>query len=222
MNTTFAGVGCAVGLAIVLASTLAVPAKADVSEGAAEAAAEIIGDADAVYKTTFVMQCSESTWKQLVDRPVLLGRLWNAYGFMPTYQVEMRHDTVHVEDSTGLVGDAVTAELGAGRRQYLINGELDHWAVPFFNEGTAVLTLDVQVKGAGVAGTAAVYLRANSGIGRVVLRAARPLLVKHVANRLDLNLQDAAKIFAAVEEDPEAVADLLGARAGEELRKVLR
>ena len=63
---------------------------------------------------------------------------------------------------------------------------------------------------------------ANSGIGRVVLRAARPLLVKHVANRLDLNLQDAAKIFAAVEEDPETVADLLGGRAGEELRKVLR
>ncbi len=222
MNTTFAGVGCTVGLAILLASTLAVPAKADVSEGAAEMAAELIGDADAVYKTTFVMQCSESTWKQLVDRPALLGRLWNAYGFMPTYQVEMRHDTVHVEDSTGLVGDAVTAELGAGRRQYLINGELDHWAVPFFNEGTAVLTLDVQVKGEGVAGTAAVHLRANSGIGRVVLRAARPLLVKHVANRLDLNLQDAAKIFAAVEEDPETVADLLGGRAGEELRKVLR
>ena len=222
MNTPFAGVCCTVGLAIVLAPTLAVPAKADVSEGAAEMAAEIIGDADAAYKTTFVMQCSESTWKQLVDRPALLGRLWNVYGFMPTYQVEMRHDTVHVEDSTGLVGDAVTAEPGAGRRQYLINGELDHWAVPFFNEGTAVLTLDVLVKGEGVAGTAAVHLRANSGIGRVVLRAARPLLVKHVANRLDLNLQDAAKIFAAVEEDSEAVADLLGGRAGEELRKVLR
>ena len=47
MNTTFAGVGCAVGLSIVLPSTLAVPANADVSEGAAEAAAEIIGDADA-------------------------------------------------------------------------------------------------------------------------------------------------------------------------------
>ena len=215
MSMPFRGV---VGAAILLACTFAAQAKADVSEGAAERAAEIVGDADVVYNTTFVMACSEGTWRRLMDKPVLLGRLWSAYGFAPIYQVEMRHDTVHVEDSTGLVGDVVAVELEQGRRQYLINGELDHWAVPFFNEGTAVLTLEMQVKGDAVGGTAAVHLRANSGIGRLVLRAARPLLTKHVANRLDLNLQDAAKIFAAVEEDPVEVADFLGGSAGEELR----
>ena len=207
---------------ILLASVVAAPASAGVSEGAAERAAEIIGDADVVYKTSFVMPCSEGTWERLLDRPALWCRLWNAYGFAPTYQVEMRHDTAHVEDSTGLVGDVVVAELEPGRRQYLIDGELDHWAVPFFNEGTAVLTVDIHVKGDGVTGTATIHLRANSGLGRLVLRAARPLLTKRVANRLDLNLQDAAKIFAAVEEDPEEVADLLGGRAGEELREALR
>jgi len=195
MNTAL---GRTAAAAIILACIFTSPTLA-VSEGAVETAAEIIADADVVYKTTFVMQCSQETWKRLVDRPALLGRLWNEYGFAPTYQVEMRHDTVHVEDSTGLVGDAIATEVKPGRRQYLINGELDHWAVPFFNEGTAVLTLETQVKGESVVGTAEVHLRANSTIGRVVLRAARPLLVKHVANRLDLNLLDAAKIFAAVE-----------------------
>ena len=102
---------------ILLACIFAAPANASVSEGAAETAAEIIGDADVVYRTSFVMPCSEGTWKRLVDNPALLCRLWNAYGFAPTYQVEMRHDTVHVEDSTGLVGDVIAIELEPGRRQ---------------------------------------------------------------------------------------------------------
>jgi len=116
----------------------------------------------------------------------------------------------------------VGIQASDGDRVYLVEGQVNHWAVPFFNQGTAVFRLRTQARAGEVAGTLAVHIRAESAIGSLVVKLGRPLLMRHVANRIDLNMRDARRIFAAVAEDPDRVAGLLDPVASEQLRAALR
>jgi len=182
----------------------------------------VVEEADVVYDTGFEVPCSVGVWEEMVARPVLLGALWSAYGYAPAYRVEMRGDTIHVEDPTGLVGDVVGIQTRDGERTYLVEGQVNHWAVPFFNRGSAVFVLKTTVTAGEVAARLAVYVRAESAIGSLVVKLGRPLLMKHVVNRIDLNLRDACGILAAVEGDPDHVVSLLDPHAAGELRAALR
>lgn len=170
---------------------------------------EIVDQADITYTTAFTLSCAKKTWEGLVENPLLVGALWERYGYAPAYRVSQKGDTLHVEDPTGLVGDVLAFRPGPDQRIYLVEGRIDHWAIPFFNEGRAVFVLKSQVAQGRVDCTLEVYVRAESPVARLALQIGRPLLLKHVDNRITLNLQDAMKICEAVDTTPQNVLALL-------------
>ena len=92
---------------------------------------------------------------------------------------------------------------------YLVDGRLNHWAVPFFNEASAVFLLKSDFAQGKIVANLQVYIRAGSTVGSLVLQAAKPLLVKHVDNRVTLNLQDVRKIVEELDTSPDRVASRL-------------
>ena len=182
-------------------------------------ARKIIDKADITYRASFTWDCTASVWERILDRPLLMAALWTAYGFAPAYQVSARGDTLHVDDPTGLTGDALLFRRRWGERAYLIHGKLDHWAVPFFNKGTAVIVLKSRPEGDRITGDLRVYMRAGSTLGNLVLKVAKKLLYNHVDNRVTLNLQDTRKIVEAIDADPAQVAALLRGTQAKQFRR---
>jgi hypothetical protein len=183
----------------------AAPARAEVEARARE----LIRQADVTYTTTFTWPCSASTWECILDHPLLMGALWEAYGYAPAYKTSARGDTLHLADPTGLIGDALRFHREPGGASYLVDGKLDHWAVPFFNEASAVFILTSRSAQNQIVADLKVYVRAGSAVGSLVLQATKPLLAEHVDNRVTLNLQDARKIVEAINTSPAQVASHL-------------
>jgi len=165
----------------------------------------VSADADITYRTSFRLPCTDATWQAMVADPLLFADLWNAYGYGPAYAVRAEGSALYVSDPTGLAGKVAVVEASPRRRRYLVAGEVDHWAVPFMNEGNAVFVLDTAVDVEGVAGELTVSVPAGSAIAGLVLRLARSVLLAHVANRIELNLQDASTLLQRIERQPEMV-----------------
>ncbi len=172
-------------------------------------ARQLVDEADVTYATRFTWLCSESTWDRILSNPLLMGVLWKAYGFAPAYDMTARDDTLHVEDPTGLIGDAFCLYQRAGEVAYLVDGRLNHWAVPFFNEASAVFLLKSDFDQGKIFANLRVYIRAGSTVGSLVLQAAKPVLAKHIDNRVTLNLQDLRKIVEELDTSPARVASRL-------------
>lgn len=171
----------------------------------AAAAEEVLANADLSYITTWTAPCDQRIWDQLLAAPLLMGRLWEVYGYAPAYRTSALGDTLLVVDPTGLEGKMVKVRQSEGELVYLVHGKLDHWAVPFFNRGLAVIVLKSQVKSGQMDCQVEVHIRAESSLSSLVLQAGSSLVMEHVQNRVTLNLADAANIFADVQNVPEAV-----------------
>lgn len=176
-------------------------------------AAEVMANEDLNYTTTWSVPCGQRTWDQLLAAPLLMGKLWEVYGYGPAYRTSALGDTLLVADPTGLEGKAVKVRQSEGELVYLIYGKLDHWAVPFFNRGLAVIALKSQASGAQMDCQVEVHIRAESVLSSLVLQAGSSLVMEHVQNRVTLNLADAAHIFADVQDNPDAVRAKLDGEA---------
>lgn|GEM_PF-2502877 len=185
-------------------------------------AGQLVDEADVTYVTRFTWSCSPSTWDRILSNPLLMGALWKAYGFAPAYDITARGDTLHVEDPTGLIGDAFRLHRNTGEVAYLVDGRLNHWAVPFFNEASAVFILKSHFAQGKVVANLQVYLRAGSTVGSLVLQAAKPLLAKHVDNRVTLNLQDVRKIVEEIDTSPARVASRLSGKSLEQFKHIFQ
>lgn len=170
---------------------------------------QLVDEADVTYATRFTWFCSTSTWDRILSNPLLMGALWKAYGFAPAYDMTARGDTLHIEDPTGLIGDAFRLYRETGEVAYLVDGRLNHWAIPFFDEASAVFLLKGDFAQGKIVANLQIYIRAGSTVGSLVLQAAKPLLVKHVDNRVTLNLQDVRKIVEELYTSPDRVASRL-------------
>jgi hypothetical protein len=209
-------------IGLMLALLASVPARG--SDGAALQA--VIDDADITYRTTFHLPCSDATWQALVDDPVLFADLWNVYGYGPAYTVRATGPALHVSDPTGLAGEVTIVEASAQRRRYLVAGRVDHWAVPFMNEGDAAFVLDTAVGDTGasastVTGELTVYVQAGNSFAGLIMRLGRSVLLDHVANRVELNLRDASKLLQRIENHPERVRRKVGPALWARLQKAL-
>jgi hypothetical protein len=202
------GMGFVVGVAVAMLCAWGAPQARAVAD-APGTARQIVEDPDVTYSTRVVWDCSRQTWEKALDHPLVMGALWQAYGFAPAYVVSGQPDSLHMYDPTGLLGDAFPYERDSNSMRYLVLGKLNHWAVPVMNKGLAVFAVTWQETGGGVATDVNVYVKAGSGFAGVLLRLARPLLARHVENRVSLNVQDARKIVADIEADPAAVAGRL-------------
>jgi hypothetical protein len=175
---------------------------------------------DVFYSASFTWRCSPETWERILDQPLLMGQLWEAYGFLPAYRFSSRGDTLHVVDPTGLVGDVLLLNRSPGVRTWFVLGKLDHWAVPVLNEGKALFVLTSRPVAEGIAAELQVKVKASSALGHLVLRLARPLLARHVENRLDCNLRDGRHLVETVESAPDSVLLLLRGEDARRFREV--
>jgi hypothetical protein len=95
-----------------------------------------------------------------------------------------------------------------GYRQYLVTGRLDHWAVPFLNDGLAVFELATRSTETGMAGDLVVHIKAGNSdtlvlldrLAGFVVEHLRPALLSHMAKRIQLNLRDAGWMLAEIEK----------------------
>jgi len=188
-----------------LASTSLPASGADLPDRARQ----IMAAAAVTYSTSFQWHCSRTTWTKAVDNPLIMGGLWAAYGFAPAYSVMRKDGVLEVRDPTGLAGTISTFRGRSGERIYVCDGRLDHWAVPFFNEGEAVFVLSAEAVRDSTHGKVEVYVWAASGIGNAVLELGEVILRKHIDNRVTLNLQDARKIVETIESSPATSAAML-------------
>ena len=184
-------------------------------------AAQIMRQAPVTYTTTFLWPCSEMTWAAVIDNPLMMGELWVAYGFAPTYEVSVNSGVIEVEDPTGLSGKVRAFRGGSGERIYLADGLVDHWAVPFFNSGEAVFVLKKEREDGGVRGHLSVYVRSTNFVANAVLKLGESILLEHIDNRITLNLQDARTIVEAIESAPGSVVAKLTRQQAERFESLL-
>jgi hypothetical protein len=179
-------------------------------------------ESDLSYSTSFTWQCSPRTWENLIENPSLLAALWQAYGYAPSYQVSVSKDILHVVDSTGLEGEVHLLETASDERTYLVHGKLNHWAVPFFNQGQAVFRLRGISSDGQVKGTIAIDIKATSGVASAAIKLASPLVRARVDNRVTLNLIDVQRIVEAIEATPDSAAAKLEGAARREFTRLFQ
>jgi hypothetical protein len=172
-------------------------------------ARSVVADPDLVYHARFNWRCPAPVWERVLDEPLLMGRLWEASGYGPAYRFSQRGNVLHVDDPTGMQGDAVLVSRAPGSCTYLVAGKVDHWAVPFFNEGLAVFVVTSRGDATQISGELNVYVSAASMAASAVLALGQSLLEGHIDNRVRLNLADGGALVAKVASHPEQAAALL-------------
>ena len=194
----------------VLVATLLLSHTSPASDQA-HRAADVREDATALYTHRVTLQCPQEIVLRALNHPVLMGELWRASGYTPVYQITALDNPtdVHLDDPTGIVGDAFLVSAEADRRVYLAEGELDHWAVPMLNRGSVVIEISWQARGNSTRLEIAVYLKPESWLAGAVLRVFSPVVEKHLGKRVTANARDAATLLEDIPSRPAQVASRL-------------
>ena len=167
--------------------------------------------ATASYERDLRIACPVDIVEKALDHPAVMGAVWKVFGFTPEYRVSAleRASDLHVEDPTGIVGDGWLVATGPGRRVFLGQGKIDHWAVPMLNEGSIVIEVEFEARGASTQISVAVFVRPESWIAGAVVGAFSGVVEQHVGLRVTANAIDVRTILEAITGDPEGVASRL-------------
>ena len=187
-------------------------------------AAQVRQEASISYTGRYTIACPASLVREALSRPALMGALWASYGYAPAYRVEAlaKPEAVHVQDPTGISGDMWLVSAKDRQHLYLAEGQIDHWAVPAMNKGTAVFAVETTERDSLTHVTVEVYLAPDSQIAGVLLGALSPVVKAHIANRVDLNFQDVARILEAIFATPKAVQARLNEKLQREFERAFR
>jgi len=179
--------------------------------GAADLSPEtqtLLNSPDITYSSVYDFACRPAVLDSLLGHPVLLGRLWAAYGFAPAYRVRPQGDGLHVEDPTGIVGEVRLAQQAGSRWVYLGDGRLNHRLVPAFR-GRMALLITTAPKGAGVSARVEVFLRTESRTLGLLTWTLSPLVRGRIENRATFNARDLGVILKDVSGAPQQAASRL-------------
>ena len=187
-------------------------------------AAQVRQEATIAYTGRYKIACPASLVQEALSRPALMGALWASYGYAPAYLIEAlaEPEAVHVQDPTGISGDMWLVSAEDRQRLYLAEGQIDHWAVPAMNKGIAVFAVETTERDSLPHVTVQVYLEPDSQIAGIVLGMLSPVIKAHIANRVDLNFQDAARIMEAIFTSPKAVQKRLDEKLQREFERAFR
>lgn len=191
--------------------------------GAADLSPEIqtlLNSPDITYSSVYDFACQPSVLDSLLRHPILLGRLWAAYGFAPAYRVRPQGDGLHVEDPTGIVGEVRLAQQAGSRWVYLGDGQLNHRLVPAFR-GKMALLVTTATKGAGVSARVEVFLRTESRTLGLLTWTLSPLVRGRIENRATFNARDLGVILKDVSGAPQQTASRLPAEDAAALARLL-
>jgi hypothetical protein len=198
------------------------PQAAHAGSASPSEARDIIASHDIVFSGSYLIQAGPEVLDGALDEPLLLLRLWEAYGFSPRYKARPLPDMgFHVDDPTGIEGDVYPvgkaegkAEAWAdkgmeGARLFLAYGKLNHRLVPPFR-GIAVAVFTPLPEGQGSGLKVEMYLRMENRFIGFLARTFFPILRSHVVIRLDSNVKDMGTILGDLSRAPEETAARLG------------
>ncbi|OGG44010.1 MAG: hypothetical protein A3F84_08185 [Candidatus Handelsmanbacteria bacterium RIFCSPLOWO2_12_FULL_64_10] len=191
--------------------------------GAADLSPEIqtlLNSPDITYSGVYDFACRPAVLDSLLRHPILLGRLWAAYGFAPAYRVRPQGDGLHVEDPTGIVGEVRLAQQAGNRWVYLGEGRLNHRLVPAFG-GKMALVITTTPKGAGVSARVGVFLRTESRTLGLLTWTLSPLVRGRIENRATFNARDLGVILKEVSDAPQQTASRLPEEDAKALTRLL-
>lgn len=198
--------------------------------GAADLSPDIqtlLNSPDITYSGVYDFACRPAVLDSLLRHPILLGRLWAAYGFAPAYRVRPQGDGLHVEDPTGIVGEVRLAhridnpvQQAGSRWVYLGDGQLNHRLVPAFR-GKMALVITTAPKGAGVSARVEVFLRTESRTLGLLTWTLSPLVRGRIENRATLNARDLGVILKDISSAPQQAASRLSGEDAAALARLL-
>ena len=168
----------------------------------------VLSAPDVSFSGTYDLPCRPAVLDSLLRHPILLGRLWTAYGFAPAYKVRAQGSGLHVEDPTGIVGEIVLAQQAGNRWVYLGDGMLNHRLVPSFR-GKMALVITTTPKGAGVGAHVDVFVRTESRALGLLAWTLFPLVKGRIESRVTLNARDVGVILKDVSIAPQKIASRL-------------
>jgi hypothetical protein len=166
-------------------------------------------------RKTFSMDTARDIWNRALDNPCLMAEIWASYGFQPLYTVIGTATGFHVSDSSGINGDFRQIDGSGHARTFYGRGDFDHWAIPSFFTADGVIVLAYTGDGSTLSGEAAVFMRGENGISRLVMRLFSGILTRRVGNRIDSTLENLETIMGDIANEPRKVRDRL---KGEMLR----
>ena len=202
---------------VILFSLLLLPALSGAAELSPEAQT-ILNSPDIAFSNTYHFACRPTVLDSLLSHPVLLGRLWEAYGFAPAYRVRPQGGGLRVEDPTGIVGEMRLAKQAGNRWVYLGDGQLNHRLVPAFG-GKMALVITTLPGEAGVNARVEAFIRTESRTLGFLTWTLSPLVRGRIENRATLNARDLGVILKDVSSAPQQTASRL---AGEDARAFAR
>lgn len=217
-RTTARGIGPILG--VIVSVAFAASGHAAAPPNRSSLADVVVASADLSHQASFVINCSEATWRKVLDNPWLMGQLWNVYGYAPAYTVRPTEDGLHVDDPTGLASDLWVIKNEPRERRYFALGRLTYRAVPFFNSGQAVTIVRSEAVGKQIRGTMHVYIRADRAISRTALWAGHRLVQRKVEDRIQANLWAGVRLVEQIASSPDTVVQQLRGPAAETFRTV--
>lgn len=195
--------------AIVVAAAMAFQ-SACAAEELSSLAAQVVSSPDLSVGGSYEVSTKAEVLDAMLDAPVLLARLWAAYGFSPRYAARpVEGDGLHVDDPTGIAGDLYPAGFADGRRVFVARGAIAHRLVPAF-KGSAVLIISESREGDLVALRVDLYLRMDSRVVGFFMKPFAPYLRSLVLRRLGANIADLGAILGDLSAEPAETAARLG------------
>jgi hypothetical protein len=176
------------------------PWLAIISADAADLKADVallLHSPDVTFGGSYALPVTPSVPEKLMASPMLLAKLWEAYGFSPLYKARMQGTAIHIDDPTGIEGDILLAEHTANRYVYLGTGNLNHRLVPAFR-GKMAMVVTMSPKAAATDVKLDIYIRADSRAVGLLAWGFFPLVRSRVENRVTLNLLDLVTILKDV------------------------
>ena len=174
---------------------------------------EFISNASIRYEKTFTIDAPIELWNRMLDNPVLVGKLWDLYNFIPQYRVTAKGAGVHILDPTGIEGDLVEIHSDVFTRIFYGSGNMNNWHIPLSLKGKALFLIK-QTAGEGqVTVTLSIFGEGgDTVVTRLLLKAVSPLLTYYINRRVTRNLADFEKIVDDIVHKPEKIRPMMSGR----------
>jgi len=181
---------------------------------------EVIITPTVTCRRTFSMDAARDIWNSVLDNPCLMAEIWASYGLQPLYTVTGTATGFHVSDPSGINGDFRQVDQSGHGRIFYGTGNFDHWAIPSFFTAAGVIVLAYTGNDSNLSGEAAVFMRGENGISRLVMRLFSGILTRRVSNRIDSTLENLETIMGDIANEPRKVRGCLKGAAQRDFDRV--
>jgi len=172
---------------------------------------EFIKSASINYKTSFTIDTTLDRWNRVLDNPLLIGRLWERYGFSPAYKVSINGSFCQVIDPKGIKGNLFLIQSSNTKRIFYGIGRMKNWLIPVSLKGKALFILQYTFSNNKTSVTLDIYGEGGDNlITKLLLKAISPILMIHINNRVTYNLRDLKIIISDIDHNPDKIRNMLG------------